>query len=96
LKKSRFPGRVLKLDFERDILAAEQKLINTYGFLKEEINFVMKYKPSFILLDHVGDKEGMHALNKFFVQEKGFDLDAVRTLVVKYPYILGKTTTELE
>lgn len=55
----------------------------------------MRYKPSFILFEHTGEKEGMHALNKFFVQQKGFDLDTVRTLVVKYPYIVGKTIDEL-
>lgn len=33
---------------------------------------------------------------KFFVDKKGFDIDAVRTLIVKYPYILGKNEEELE
>lgn len=56
----------------------------------------MKYKPSFILLDHVSQNEGMNALNRFFVDKKGFDLDAVRTLVVKYPYILSKTEEDLD
>lgn len=32
----------------------------------------------------------MNALNRFFVEKKGYELDALRTLVVKYPYILGK------
>lgn len=91
MKVSKFPLRCLTLNFEKDIISAEQKLINEYGFLKEEVNFVMKYKPSFILLDIVGDREGMHGLNKFFVKTKGFDLEYVRTLVVRYPYILSKT-----
>jgi hypothetical protein len=56
----------------------------------------MRYKPSFILLDHSHPNVGMHALNRFFVEKKGFDLDAVRTLIVKYPYILSKTEQELE
>lgn len=56
----------------------------------------MKYKPSFILLDFESQKQGMNAINKFFVETKGFDLDTVRTLVVKYPYILGKTIDEFE
>lgn len=90
LKLNKFPRRVLKLDFEKDILPAEKKLIEEYGFLKEEVNFIMKYKPTVILLDHLKD-EGMNTLYKVFVQDKGFDLDVVRTLVIKYPYILGKT-----
>jgi hypothetical protein len=53
LMTKRFPTSANALDFEKDILASEQKLIETYGFKKEEINFVMKYKPSFILLDQV-------------------------------------------
>ena len=55
----------------------------------------MKYKPSFILLDHL-EREGMNTLNKLFVEKKGFELDIVRTLVIKYPYILGKREEELE
>jgi hypothetical protein len=39
------------LDFERDIIPAEEKLINDYGFLLEEIKFVMRYNPKFILLE---------------------------------------------
>lgn len=96
LKMRRFPLRCINMDFEKDILPAEQKLIDQYGFVKEEINFVMRYKPTFILFDLQGEKEGMHVLARYFVDKKGFDLDAVRTLVVKYPYILGKTEEELE
>ena len=54
----------------------------------------MKYKPSFIIVDE-NEKEGIHVLYRYFVTEKGFDLDAVRTLVVKYPYILSKTEDHL-
>jgi len=71
-------------------LPAEEKLINLYGFVKEEINFVMKHKPTFILLDIDGDRVGMNGLYKFFVEKLSFDIDAVRTLVVKYPVILSK------
>lgn len=67
MKFKKFPTRVLDLDFEKDILAAEQKLISQYGFVKEEINFVMKHKPAFILLDKDNDT-GMNVLHKFFVQ----------------------------
>jgi hypothetical protein len=33
-KVSRFPARCEKLDFTKDILAAEQKLMTQYGFVK--------------------------------------------------------------
>jgi hypothetical protein len=49
VKASRLPKAIFTFDFERDIIPAEEKLINTYGFLKEEINFIMRYNPKFIL-----------------------------------------------
>lgn len=47
--------RVAELDFEKDIAPAEKKLIEEYGFVKEEIDFIMKYKPSFILFEKEGE-----------------------------------------
>ncbi len=96
LKMRRFPTRCNNLSFERDIIPAEEKLINTYGFLKEEINFVMKYKPSFILFEKERDNEGFKGLHRFFVEKKGFDIDTLRTLIVKYPYILSKNEEDIE
>ncbi len=56
----------------------------------------MRYKPSFILYDIDGKSHGMNVLYDYFVKVKGFELDALRTLIVKYPYILSKTSAELE
>jgi len=42
------------------------------------------------------NKTGMNALKDFFVKKYGFDVELVRTLVVKYPFILSKTTEQLE
>ena len=55
----------------------------------------MKYKPSFIILDET-QKEGIHVIYRYFAERKGFDKDIVRTLVVKYPYILSKDEESLE
>lgn len=38
----------------------------------------------------------MSALKNFFVKKYGFDIELVRTLVVKYPFILSKTEDHLE
>jgi hypothetical protein len=84
------------MDFEKEILPAERRLIDEFGFVKEEINFIMRYKPTFILFEKEGEREGMLLLHKFFVEERGFDIDALRTLIVKYPYLLGKTRKDLE
>ena len=89
LRLSRFPRRTLGKDFEKDILASEQKLISDYGLAKAEIDFIMRYKPSFILTSET-DKTGPHVVRKVFVEQKGFPLEYIRTLMVKYPYILGK------
>lgn len=94
-KLNRFPERCRSMNFEKDILTAEQKLITQYGFMKEEINFIMRYKPTFILLDHQED-EGIHHIHKYFVEKKGFELDVVRSLVVKYPYIISKSEEHLD
>lgn len=36
----------------------------------------------------------MQVLKSFFVEKKGFQLDSIRTLVVRYPYVLSKTEVE--
>lgn len=51
VKVTRLPKVIYTLNFDRDIVPAEERLINEYGFLKEEINFVMKYNPKFILIN---------------------------------------------
>ena len=90
MKVKRFPLRVLAYDFEKDILESEKKLIEQYGFVKEEINFIMRYKPTFVLFEKESANEGFLMLHKYFVEERGFDIDVLRTLIVKYPYILSK------
>jgi mTERF len=69
-------------------------LINEYGFVKEEINFITKHKPTFVLAIDT-DKSGIHIVKKVFIDDKGFPLEYIRTLILKYPYILGKTEEEL-
>jgi len=76
-----------------DIQHAETTLQEDFGFLPQEIKFVMRHKPSFIALD---DQDGLTDLRKFFVDKYGFTIEQLRTLVVKYPYIVGKSHTHLE
>jgi hypothetical protein len=71
--------------------------MSEYGFIKEEINFIMTYKPSFILQTPETERDkGIHALAKFLIEEKGYSMELVRTLVVKYPYILGKDLAHIK
>jgi hypothetical protein len=95
LKMKKMPLSLLKYDFEKDILPAEERLINEFGFLKEEIDFVMKKKGKFILFEKQRD-EGFLVVLDFFVKKLKFDIDVLRTLVVKYPFILGKSQEHFE
>lgn len=35
-------------DFEKEVLAAEKRVIEEFGFVKEEVDFIMRKKPSFL------------------------------------------------
>ena len=95
-KSLRFPQRAAKLDFEKDILGAEEKLMNTYGFTKEEIQTIVKHKPSVLLFEQDPKNEGIQALYKFFVEAKKQEPAFIRELVTKYPYVLGKKIEDFE
>jgi hypothetical protein len=98
IKVSRLPKAFFALDLERDIIPQEEKLISEYGFLKEEINFVVRYNAKFVLPEaHQSSQEiGIKALSDFLVKENGFEMEAVRTLVVRYPYVLSKSLSEFK
>lgn len=49
VKASRIPMALRSMDVDRDIAAAEEKIMSDYGFLKEEVNFIMRYNPKFLL-----------------------------------------------
>ena len=68
----KFPKRILSLNFEKDILEAEEKLKTKYGFLKDEINFIIKKKPAFILFEKEGDHEGLKMLYRYFTEERNY------------------------
>lgn len=77
------------------ILALEAQLKQKFEFTNEEISFVTKHKPTFLLWDQ-NKSTGMTALQQFFVEKHGLDIEYVRTLVVKYPFILSKTQEHLD
>ncbi len=83
------PQKLVELSID-DLAALESKTKEVYGFVKEEIKFVMRHKPTFLLWQN-NTTTGLAALEEFFVKKYGFDIELVRTLVVKYPFILSKT-----
>jgi hypothetical protein len=50
----------------------------------------MKKKSAFILYDKEADNEGMKMLYRVLVEDKKFESDVLRTLIMRYPYILSK------
>ena len=82
-----------------EIEEREQKLEEEYGFVQSEIKFIMKHKSSLILDQDDASKpnaKGLNVLRAFFCDKHHFDMDLVRGLIVKYPYILSKTEAHLE
>ena len=88
------PQKLIDLSMD-EITNLEAQLKQEFGFIKEEIRFVVRHKPSFLLWQET-QKTGMNTLRDFFVKKYGFDMELVRTLVVKYPFILSKTQDHLE
>ena len=73
----------------------ELNVAKKYGFLPEEVKFVMKHKPSFLFAEEDGET-GMRTLENYFVKKYGYDYELVKTLVVKYPFMLSKTEAQLD
>ena len=48
-KLSNFPVRLLKADYEEDVLKPYNYLMKEFGFITQEIDFIMKNKPSVVL-----------------------------------------------
>jgi len=94
LKTVDVPQKLIDMSMD-EIVSLESQLKKDFGFIKEDIRFVMRHKPSFILWRE-SQKTGMNVLRDFFVKKYGFDIELVRTLVVKYPFILSKTQEQLE
>ena len=95
---------VLESSHELSQLSADDvnKLVNKtkreYGFAKEEIRFISRHKPSFLMWEnlHEHTKTGMPALQKFFIEKHGFSKELLRTLVVKFPVILSKDVDHIQ
>jgi hypothetical protein len=88
---------MMNLDFEKDLLAADKKLKEEWGFMDLEIKHITKYKPAFLLYeeDYTRKKSGLLAVNEYLVNKRKFEYEVVKTLIVKYPTILSKTEDQL-
>lgn len=96
IKSSDIPARLLNCSKE-ELERLEKQMCQTYGFQIEEVQFIMRYKPTFVFKpDGKNEQTGMAVLENYFVKTLGFDMELVRALVVKYPYILSKTPEQIE
>ena len=57
----------------------------------------MKHKPTLLLFEeeYEGKQSGIKAVYNVLVEEKGFEADQVKQLVVNYPAIMSKSESEL-
>ena len=87
---------MLELDFYNDILNKEDELREAYGFQVDELKFLIRNKPTTLLQTDPMSPSGLPLVFKFFVDKYGFKEDYVRTLLVKYPFVMSKSEDELE
>jgi hypothetical protein len=86
-----------------DLQEIRKIIIRRYGFTQEEINSVLKYHPA-LLVNHMthlqkvqseDELKGLKSLEKVFCREYNQSREFVRKLVIRYPFVLGKTRAEL-
>ena len=98
--KERYPGmknippRLLDMT-PAEIRQLEHETHKRFGLTKTEISFIMKHKPTFLFWQE--DREaGIANLVELLVDKYGFNLETVKTLVVKYPAVLSKSPAQIE
>jgi len=48
LKPNQVPARLIEMSFD-EIESLEKQLLDKYGFASQELKFVMRHKPTFVL-----------------------------------------------
>jgi hypothetical protein len=88
---------LLQTDFQK-VLIREQELMENYGFTAPEMHHIIKNKPTFVLYeeDYKEKNTGIIMLKELLCDEMGFSLDTVKTLIVKYPFVIGKTKADMQ
>ena len=78
-----------------EIAKLEQQVEEKWGFVSQEIKFIMRFKPTFLFQQGEKSPTGMHTLHDYFVVQHGMTDQFLKTLVVKYPHILSKSQKDL-
>lgn len=56
----------------------------------------MRYKQTFLFNLTMESKAGIAVVQDYFVNKLGYNNELVRTLIMKYPYVLSKTPEQLD
>lgn len=88
-KKVTFSTTILKTTPD-DLRLRREHLQKEYGFSIEEQRYITRQKPNFIMYNQHANK-GMESLSNLLVGKYGFSKELVRTLVLKYPKVLGQS-----
>lgn len=94
-----FPKKLAeKPSYKKDVLAVERRIMDEYKFTLEQMHYLIKQKPSILLLDddYQLDKRGLKALKELLVDEMGLELKEFRRLVLNHPAVLNKTRDEMK
>ena len=96
-KTLQFPKQYLNLKTEFDVVAMERRLRKKYGFDHFEVKRIMKHRPSFMLINEEFEKQrGIKNLVQILVVGEGLNKEAVRSIVLNHPPILGKSKDDFE
>lgn len=80
----------------------EQRLIKEFKFIKQEIEHILTLQPKLLLglKPDLGlkdeDRYGILVLDEFFCKKHGHGKEFLRSLVLRYPYLLNKTKAHIE
>jgi hypothetical protein len=85
-----------------ELKSYEQRLIKEFHFIKEEIEHILTLQPKFLLglKPDLGlkdeDRYGILVLDEFFCKKHGRGKEFLRSLILRYPYLLNKTKAHVE
>ena len=92
--KVTFSNLLLKTPAE-ELRKRRQHIRAEHGFTEEEIRFIARQKPNFLMYDK-DESTGITALSELLISKYGATQDLVRTLVLKHPSVLGLSTQSIE
>ena len=93
IKLANFPIRLFDIEFSK-LMQNEQQLQKEFNFSRQELAHIIKQKPTLLIFQEEYDSHnrGILALKKVFQEDMGYSQEMVKSLIVKYPVILSKTT----